>query len=459
MARVVQKSGVPYLTIIFAFLFLVSAVVAVLMYLEVGERQEELDGLQEKNSRLATDEQWKRNPVIRAMADSKKDRNTVVAQFLKREELLTEIITGSATDPKDAEEKAERAFAVMSERRGLAEEVVNLDDQVKSKDQRIGDLQKESKKYLSEKQQASDTAKQIEAKLAAEIETLKKQINDLDVKLADAQKAHEKQMDGAKGEWKDIREEKDQKIAALNKTSDELNLAIQQWRTKYDLLLEKYQQKIAELFEGLTPEMKPDGRIVRLVDGENICYINLGSKDGVRPDVTFSVYGPEGVPTGGKSKAKIVITNVSDTISECRISEQDKENPILVDDSVVNVVFNILGKLTFLVEGNFDLRGTGAGAAGAEEVKALIRRFGGKVGEELSIDTNFLVMGEPPMLPREPSPDAPPNVWEVYREQMKAYNRYHDIQRLARDMRIPVLNTQRFIELTGYVLPTETASR
>jgi len=457
MARVVQKSGVPYLAIVFAFLFLISAVVAVLMYLEADDLKKELVKEQDIRKKLATDRQWRSKPV-QAMVTGK-DRNTVVGQFEKREQLLTEIITGSATDPEDAKQKAERAFAVMAERRGLAEEVVNLYDLLKSKDQRIVELQKESRKYLSEKQQASETAKQMETKLAAEIESLKKQINDIDKKLADAQKAHEKQMDMAKGEWKDIREQKDQKIAALGKQLDKLNLDIQRWKTKYDILLAKYQELIAKWTEDLMPEMKPDGKIVRLVEGENICYIDLGRKDGVGPDVTFSVYGPEGIPKDGIGKAKIVVTNVSETISECRIAEQDKENPIVKGDGVANVAFNILGKLTFLVEGDFDLHGTGATAAAAEEVKALIRRFGGKVGKELNIDTSFVVMGVSPVLPREPKQDAPPNVWKVYEQQKKAYERYHHIQQVARDMRIPVLNTQRFIELTGYVPPKESASR
>ena len=182
----------------------------------------------------------------------------------------------------------------------------------------------------------------------------------------------------------------------------------------------------------------------------DVCYINLGSKDRVRPGTTFTVYGGETI-NRENVKGRIRVTNVSDDFSECKIIEQDKDSPIVVGDNVVNLAFDAVRTYVFVVRGEFDLHNTQTPSKlGTKEVKDAIRRFGGKVNDEIDIKTDYVVMGAEPEKPPMPPADAPASVQKVYQKQLKRYKEYSDIKTAAETMKIPILNTNRFLLLTGY---------
>ena len=87
----------------------------------------------------------------------------------------------------------------------------------------------------------------------------------------------------------------------------------------------------------------------------------------------------------------------------------------------------------------------------------MIQRFGGKVAEELDVQTDYLVLGAEPAPPVKPKEEAPQPVWETYREQLKVYERYLNIKKMAEDLNVPILNTNRFLDFVGFV--PITASR
>ena len=76
--------------------------------------------------------------------------------------------------------------------------------------------------------------------------------------------------------------------------------------------------------------------------------------------------------------------------------------------------------------------------------------WGAKVAETVTVDTDFVVMGSEPATPPKPKADAPPQEWELYRQEMKKYQRYRDVRDAAKRLHVPILNTTRFIAFSGF---------
>ncbi|MFP4052582.1 MAG: hypothetical protein ACLFV7_01815, partial [Phycisphaerae bacterium] len=76
------------------------------------------------------------------------------------------------------------------------------------------------------------------------------------------------------------------------------------------------------------------------------------------------------------------------------------------------------------------------------------KRFGGKISDELSIQTDFLVLGAEPDRPVKPQEGTEDQ--GVYQQKLKEYMQFQDLKDEARRLGIPVLNTSRFLSFTGY---------
>ena len=124
---------------------------------------------------------------------------------------------------------------------------------------------------------------------------------------------------------------------------------------------------------------------------------------------------------------------------------------VLIDgDVIANVVYNPNRTYNFVVEGDFDLYGDNKiDPQSANRIRALIEKFGGKVNDGVSVNTDFVVMGVEPDRPAKPSADAPASDWQIYKDKTAKYEHYKNVKSTAMSLQIPVLNTNRFIALTG----------
>jgi len=195
---------------------------------------------------------------------------------------------------------------------------------------------------------------------------------------------------------------------------------------------------------------KADGQIEKIARNAGICYVNIGKKDRVQPGMTLAVYSKKGVKQEN-IKGKLLVTNVGDNFSECKITEEDKNAPVVVGDDVANIAFHPVRKNVFVVQGLFDLHGTGtATRIGADQVRDVIIKAGGIVADEVGYQTDYVVLGEEPIKPSRPEEDAPTTAQQAYQKQLRRYKEYQNIKEQAAALRIPILNTNRFILLTGY---------
>jgi hypothetical protein len=224
--------------------------------------------------------------------------------------------------------------------------------------------------------------------------------------------------------------------------------------TRKERQLADLQKKIQDLKGSFDPEAilrKADGRIVRAIPGSKIVYINLGTRDKVRLGMTFEVYSQTGAePRSFRGKASLEVVTLMDNTSECVVTRAEPDQPIMEGDIVVNLAYERNRQPKFVVRGEFDLDFDGQpDLNGAEQIKSLIRQWGGQVVPDLDESVDYVVIG---LAPRAPSvgPDASDIVRDQEERRLLELSEFRQLIDRARAMYIPVITQNQFLFLTGY---------
>jgi hypothetical protein len=199
-----------------------------------------------------------------------------------------------------------------------------------------------------------------------------------------------------------------------------------------------------------------DGTIIRM-PGNSIAYIDLGAGDQIAPGLTFEVYDKaDGVPVPASNstelpqgKASLEVLRVGGNSAECRITPGQQ---LVEGDLIANLVYDRNTKYTFYVWGNFDLDHNGVATANDQNVmKQLITQWGGKIGNEINVNTDFLVVGAEPVVPNftEEEKQDPVNQKKLEDATAEA-DAYAKLLEKAGELNIPVLNQNRFLYYVGY---------
>jgi hypothetical protein len=229
--------------------------------------------------------------------------------------------------------------------------------------------------------------------------------------------------------------------------------------------MQKLQQELSLLMPPPDTEAmayKPDGKVILVDNAAKIVHINLGSRDRVYRGLTFSVYDKNvPIPKDGKGKAEVEVFNTAKNISEARIIKSDIKNPIILDDIIANLIWDSQRTNVFVVAGQFDLDGDGEiDYNAADKITALVEKWGGRVEDNISIDTDFLILGKVPQVPRRPTfeeIEVDPMAMERYEASLQELAHYKQVQAQAQTFSIPVFNTQRFLHFIGYKEQTTRA--
>ncbi|MFP4433903.1 MAG: BRCT domain-containing protein [Phycisphaerae bacterium] len=461
MARVVQRrssSTVVYVLVAFVILFLISTVIATLQYMEADELAVQVKQQQEQLDRLASSTDLNKARIAAMMKDGD---DTVIQTLTDRIDRLTNWIDADAagfqaaldqwedlrqTDQKITQDDPEAPTAAG----GLVPLVETLrgrlDAANKAEEQVAVELQN-CRREVSERESTIATLKQEHS---AAVEELRSQISKQNEMLKSRETSHERALSQAREESNAIQKDLRARIEDLATQIDDLQIALNLKEQQIKELEDKLRGPTGK-GDGKTAvvQAEPDGKIIKVIEADDVCYIDVGSRDGVKVGMPFSVYPDKGVPPEGDGKARIVVRNTDKYSSECQILTQEKGKPLVRGDVVSNLAFNAMATPTFVVRGEFDLFGEGtATAENARIVKDLIKRFGGKVTDELSVQTDYLVLGTEPARPIKPEEDTEDQ--GEYQQKLREYTRYQDLKDEARRLGIPVLNTTRFLAHTGY---------
>jgi hypothetical protein len=220
---------------------------------------------------------------------------------------------------------------------------------------------------------------------------------------------------------------------------------------------------------------EPDGQVIRVNGATGELYINLTKKDRVLPGMTFTVYDPRlgvrfGTDDAALGNGSIEVLEVGDVNTLCRITRVTKDRAIQANDLIANLVYHNdrTRKFRFTIYGDFDLDGDGvATAAERDRLISMIIRWGGQVDDDVTSQTDYLVIGARPAAPllQEQSADAttvpatdaatataPSSgiIGGINDARGKSQERYDQLVIDAKRLAIPVLNANRFLAMIGY---------
>jgi hypothetical protein len=263
-----------------------------------------------------------------------------------------------------------------------------------------------------------------EANAKAEVKDLKARLLALEAQKDAQVKEHLAALDKAKKDLNDVQAKAKQQydeISAKNRdiaasmekdraTHAEAMAKINAEKTAVETANAKLERLVQKLREGL-PEVDQfaqpaDGRITWVNQRYGKVWIDLGSSDGLRPQVTFSVAAEGNADAEqAEKKGSIEIIRVLDAhMAEAQITSDDPKNPILTGDRIYSQVWDRGRTVGFAIAGKIDLDKDGKDDL--QRLKDIIGANSGRVDAapdasgalagDMKVDTRYLVLGEYP---------------------------------------------------------------
>ncbi|MEM1107184.1 MAG: hypothetical protein AAGH99_00660 [Planctomycetota bacterium] len=237
------------------------------------------------------------------------------------------------------------------------------------------------------------------------------------------------------------------------RTNDAQQLASESGRTIVNL-----QETIDEL-RGKTPDDVPvtlaDAKVVAQIEEENKVYLNIGREANLSLGLAFQVYDADDLvkieDPESEGKAIVEIINIESDSAIGRVVQRKPRAVVNNGDVLVNVIYDPNRIFSFHVFGQFDLNADGdLDENGTALVRSLVTRSGGQLTDSLSFATDYLVLGEEPILPDQPEDELDLIKMREFRVGLENFQAYQALLEQARALGVPVLNQNRFLDLVGY---------
>jgi len=453
MARLIRRRKNPLLPplLILLFLFLVASVLATLSYNSGKEDAAARKQLLTTRRKIISDAELSRDGAIKQIIDEyDKGRGkapTVVAELKRRIAELTRKITGSETTAASTVRQIESAV-------GPDTFVLNALSTARKantyKSKKIRKLEYDLMKFASNRQYAAAAYKALDDRFRAKATSLAGEVRRLTAASTVQAAAHAASLKASDTTWREKVTRQEQEVDAQGARINELSLKVMEQVNVINKLKEELAKK--RKTDSIRLAVRELGRIKEHTPNRDVCFIPLGARDRVVRGMTFRVYGPEGIPSDGEGhKAALTVTRVFDAVSQCRVSTVRTDDPVAIGDLFANVAFDPTHQPVFVVEGRFDLHGMGRPTTtGTREAIALIRRSGGRIADKINIDVDFVVMGPEPPKPAKLDAGAPGTSRKAREIRTREYNRWRKTLNEAIKLNVAILNTRRFIALTGY---------
>jgi len=463
-----QTDAMLYTLILFVGLFIAATTVAVIYYVKFEDRRTIAQKAQRDLGEIASPSELQRIGAIIGAKQPRKSRLRTMVDYLDE---VVYLILGGLPEETSAEVKvaaANRNFkesltlvqshigpnTVAPNATGLTRIIGKLkilvDDtaaELLATKEQFDDLQLRFDDAMAETKRKEDMWLAEKEEYRLQLDMVKQDYNDLEVLLEKTSEERVQalisQLREEKANYEQEHQEKLRIQAQLKMTQDRMNLCRDELH------------KIVPLPDGEVVAHKSDGKIILVDDPAKVVHLNIGRVDRVYPGLTFAVYDKNmPIPRDGKGKAEIEVFSVEKNISAARITKSEIKRPIIEDDIVANLIWDSDKTNVFAIEGEFDIDSDGnVDNDAVGKIKALIEKWGGRVADSISIETDFLVLGKPLSVLRRPSRselEMDPMAMERYDASRQNLARYEEIQSQAQSLSIPVFNYERFLFFIGY---------
>jgi uncharacterized coiled-coil DUF342 family protein len=445
-----QNTGIKAALIAFVVLTLAALGGVIFLYTQQEDLRGEAERASDQAQRVREEmqaAQQQRNRVVEKVLGAQAERNMEPAEV---QQAIKEALAPVYDHPQAQEagivpdkevplvKLAEQIFQLFASNNEKLNQLRSEHQQLQDRITSLTDnLQSRQEEYQSTVQQLSQRVQELEAQNEENRQKWQKEVDGLSQQMTEASQ----QADTKLNEMKQQMQGKAQELAEAKAQVRELQDMLASFRPRGDIYAAI---QIA------------DGRVVQVPAGEDIVYISLGRQDDVQAGLTFEVYSRhEKIPADGKGKASLRVSHVFDTTAECKILRSTPGNPILEQDLVANPVFAKDRRYNFLVAGDFDLDFDGdIDDPGGRQVAQMIRKAGGKIVEEVTTDTDFVVLGSAPPAPK-PLPEGTEDeaAMEKNRELEVARKAFMDLLKEAQSMAVPILTRTQFLHFAGIGVP------
>jgi len=464
-----QQSNVMLYTIItFVGLFIVATAVAVIYYVNAEKYRTTNADLERQMDELATRQERQKIGAIVGAKQPRKSRLGSMNDYLDK---MVSLVIGGPLEETSAEVKVgnvDREIVNVLEQAQKHIGVGNIDPNTTGLTSIIEALQEKLDHTISERaniekqllqlQQRFDDTMTVslekEQTLLAEKEKYHQQVVDITEKYDELkllmEQTSEQQAQTLRAQLEEERDKAANLKWELLKTREELKMAQDRMKGALERL-----QQIKPLPEREVTAYQPDGKVILIDEQAGIVHLSIGIDDHVYQGLTFSVYDRHTpIPEDGKGKAEVEVFGVAKNFSTARIINSQKKNPIALEDNVANLIWDPDKTSVFVVVGEFDIDGDERiDYDGIERVKALIEDWGGAVADEISIDTDYLVLGSQPRVPPKPTfedLERDPMANRKYDAAQQRLNNYMEVQDRAQTLWIPIFSYERFLYFIGY---------
>lgn len=316
---------------------------------------------------------------------------------------------------------------------------------------------------------AKDGLKKAQTDLQKKDEELAAARQDFEKKLADLNKKYKDDFDKSDKDLADLRTNVDRQSEDLKKQKEQLEqekktlegtIAKKEGEIKNLKQLAHRKQDEIDQFRLKNPEappnMRTDWRIARMDTRGTHPYINLGSADRVRPQLTFNIYGlsADGRPNPQPKGTLEVVSVVGPHLSQTRItSEKDgKRDPILEGDVIFNASWNPFVKKHVAIAGIVDL---GDGRDSLMEFMRSLERQNvvvdayedpkdGSMKGQITYQTDFLVLAGLP---------ARGGIGRVGEAEKRILEGRKHMEDEAKKYGVEIKNLGNYLEMIGYPMP------
>ncbi|MBN2588915.1 MAG: hypothetical protein JXA96_03560 [Sedimentisphaerales bacterium] len=462
-----QSNVMLYTLIIFVGLFIVATTVAVFYYVKAEEHRITCEELQSDFDDFISEEE--KTNIGSIVGETSNLSTSYMQTMVEYHDETVTCVVGGVAEATSAEVKTNNAKAKTQEALTTAGKYLdNIDPNLTGLAQVVNALAEKLQNTMESKAQTQqelkdklDLFKKMEAANLDAYQTLLKEKDILRQDYNDVQEAYAK-LSQEKEKSTDERvqyftDQLDREKANIKKTMDDL-LETQAILTETQTMLAEAKEELARFGTPKEDSMAymPDGKILSIDNNTKTVIINLGSKNHVYRGLTFSVYDKGGyIGQEGQDKAEIEIFDIGDSYASARIVKSEINKPILKNDTIANLIWDSSKINEFVIAGDFDLDKDGEINPDAiSKIKATIEKWGGKVTDKISVETDFLILGTMPNIPeQQPSIEEQmmdPTALQRYEDSLENLNRYNELETRARSLWVPIFTYEKFIHLIGY---------
>lgn len=485
-----QSNAMLYTLITFVGLFIAGTTVAVIYYVKAEDLRTQRNDLQQEMDRLATREEVRNLGNIVGAKGPGSYFGTMVTHF----DQMARLVGGGLATPTSAEVKVANAMKAVSPLLDSARTYIvlpapapadanaadsNAEAPIAGEPNAVAPVQVALTRVVSEllieleqttegRRVAEQEVSRVRQERDAALEVWEQTRQELTARVDQ----YRQEVEATKADYNDLR-------ALVNKNSDDraqilldqleqakanakqLTQDLLRTQAELNVARVRLQNALAAVKE-IKPApdresvaCQPDGEVILVDEAAGVVRVNLGSEDRVYRGLTFAVYDRSaGVTPNEEPKAQVEVFAVDRRTSAARILSAERRNPIITGDIVANLIWDCDARNQFVIAGHFDLDGDGKLDYDAiRKIESLIQKWGGTVSNEVSAETDYVILGKEPQVPPEPTLEilaVDPTATEKYNAVRQDNERYNQVRQRAEALWIPIFSYDRFLHFTGY---------